>query len=79
MAEGCRRGNPRLKVLGPACYSIDPKEFHEYIRGGMFDNLAPVNIHAYVNATAPEEESSGTSHKCAAAWKKPAGVICRFT
>jgi len=56
MAAGAKRGNPKVKVFGPAVYSINMDEFQKYLKGGMFDAFDGVNIHAYVNGTPPENE-----------------------
>lgn len=69
MAEGLKRGNPQLKLLGPACYSIDMQEFRAFIKGGMFDSLGGVNMHAYVNATPPEDEFIARVQEMCAALK----------
>jgi hypothetical protein len=56
MAVGAHRGNPQVKVYGPCVYSIDMNDFAKYVKGGLFDALDGVNIHAYVDGTPPEDE-----------------------
>ncbi len=56
MAVGAHRGNPQVKVYGPCTYSINLDDFEKYQKAGMFDVLDGVNIHAYVDATPPEDE-----------------------
>lgn len=53
---GLKKGNPALKVDGPCLYSIAMPEFKKLDEMGLLKGFDAINMHAYVNATAPEGE-----------------------
>ncbi len=55
-AEAVRSVSPETKILGPSLCAIKTNELREFARLGLFDFLDGLSIHAYVNATAPENE-----------------------
>ncbi len=56
ICAGVKKGNPGMKVFGPCMYSIRMKDVRKYDELGLFDAFDGYNMHAYVNATAPEGE-----------------------
>lgn len=56
IADSIKSVRPEAKVGGPGFYSINTQELKEYVDLGILKNMDWLVMHAYVNATPPEEE-----------------------
>ncbi|MDD3886556.1 MAG: hypothetical protein PHI35_06775, partial [Victivallaceae bacterium] len=55
-ARAIKKVKPETQVLGPGLCSVNMPLIKRYDKAGLFRYLAGVNVHPYVDGTAPEDE-----------------------